>query len=195
MLEKLLANIKIFDFQYNDQHFTFDITWGNQNSTVPQTRSLLTNKQFPTHTPFQFLDEQVQIHDKLMFWLKDEKTLLAEGWQKRGKSSLVHKNVKFKLGEEKRQLLGTVQQGKIGITREFEPFIFIENGWRFSPAEVQMVLKMGLVEKPRATKIQTASGIFTFDPVNEAVVLPSGHTFSGQMLKDLRTLMRFAKLI
>jgi hypothetical protein len=199
MTEDFLGNvkggIKIFDFSYKDDKFTFDVTFGPENAAAPSSKMLLTAKTFPNHQALSFMDEKVQIHETVMVWLKDEATLISEGWEKRGKTSLAHKDVKFKLGEEKRKLLGSAQTGKIGVTREFEPFFFTAEGWRFSAAEIKMVLKTGFLEKPRSIDINTQSGVLRYDSQANLVQLPNGTSVSGQMLKDLRTLLKFAKLI
>ncbi len=195
MLEQLLANIKLYDVKYRDDIFTFDVAWGSADSTVATSRALLNGKNFPDHTAFKFVDENVQVHEKVMVWLKDEAVLLTEGWEKRGKSSLVKKGIKFKLGEEKRLLLGSAQTGKIGITKDLEPFFFTEAGWRFSPAEIKMVLKTGFIAKPRSNEITTMSGVLRYEESNNSVYLPDGKIIGGQLLKDMRTLLKFAKLI
>lgn len=186
--------LKIFDLRYAKNRHTFEVAYGAPTAITAAGSSLLTVENFPDHAPFKFLDENVQVYEEVLVFLKKEEILKAEGWKNWGKKSMKKDGLMFKIGAEKRKLLGTAQKGKIGLTEKFEPYVFMSDGWRFSPNEVQCILKAGLLDKPITTAITTATGDWKFSP-KDGITGPSGFYIQPKYIKDLRILMKFAKLV
>lgn len=197
-LNTLMNNLQgIVSSEYSSEDHTFRLSINTVSSLSP-IDIILTKQNFPNHTELEFLDESVQIYEDVSVVLKDRKELKLNGWvESENKKRLISKNSRFFIGGFKRKMLGNVYTGKIGITKDFEPYVFI-NKYRFTPKEIKCIIKnetLKLSSSDKDVTIDLKQGRFTFNAANKKLSLPASSFTTGEHLNDLLFFLKKAKLI
>ncbi len=189
MFEKLL-NKPVIQSKYRDDLFTYEVQFDISQPPI------LLDLEKVEHNRLKFLDEMVLIHEPVTVFLKTEKELLNEGWQPWGKSSLILKDSEaFKIGKEKAKLLGKQLKGRIGITRQLQPFFFdLNNHWRFSEKEIKLILK-DLFNKKENKEISVKSGTYQYKANTNTIIFPTGRSMPSEQLNELRLVLKEFNLI
>jgi hypothetical protein len=191
MIENVLPGVKIDKIEYSASHHTF-LVLSSFNGEAPIMRPF--NKlSFPNHTPFSFLDEKVQIGDKVWVYLKPETELKLAGYKEVGKTTLQPPEGGLKLGSDKRKMLGSVKEGRIAVSPSWKPIIVIGD-YRFIPAEVKCIIKSDLSWEVKDAEVTGPHGKMIFDKKSNILILPNGATISGMYLKDLKKLISLANV-
>lgn len=194
MIHELLKPFKVHKSKYIDALYTFEVEV--TGDAFEGSRIQLLNKiNFPDSVFLKFIDERVQIHDEVMIWLKEEVLLRSEGWKEISKHSIKSAASPFRIGKEKKKFLGGSHKGKIGIDKNFHPFVFFESGYRFSPDEVKCVIKTDDLFKGPGVSLETSDGTLTYSPELKWITLPNGTKLTNQMINNLIVLMKRAKIL
>lgn len=187
MFEKILPGTKITSLAYDANRHTYLIRINDNVNPV-----LLSKTGIPSHVPLLFLDERVQILERVLVGIKSEKTLLSEGWKPYLKTSLKGPKSPFLIGKDKRSVLGTDQHGNIGITKDFKPYVFLNDGWRFGMNEIDYIIRLDCLPK---TKDAAFNG-FTYNSNASTLQLPySGMVLGKKDIDSLKRVMQVAGII
>lgn len=194
MIDKLLGEaMKILAFKYNPKAFHFEIECVMPGHKVPQ-RYVFDKMNFPSHMPVKFLDEQVQIGDKVHVWLKEKEVLKSEGWKEIAKNTLESKDSPFKIGGKKSTYLGGAHQGTIHLDAKFQPFVMIKE-YRFSPKEIKLLLKVDQLNVGKSAKMKSPEGQWAYSNTDCMLTMPDGYALKGPAINNLIHLLRRAKLV
>lgn len=151
---------------------------------------LLHKDYFPDKTTLPFLDEKVEIGEVVEFLLKDEKTLREkENFVDISKKTIGTSGT-FKIGPEKKRLLGLSTSGTIGITKNFKPYIYTKEGWRFTEKEVLAIIKSDV-------KVETkdfSSGAFSYSSDKKELWV-NGQFIDQDQIKELVYVLTGAGLL
>jgi hypothetical protein len=193
-LAQFLNGLNVSNMVYEPANHTFTINPAGTTINVP-----LTKDQFPDHPPLKFMDEFLQIYEDVAVVLKPELELKMDGWaDDKKKNYLINDKIKFFIGSKKRQMLGKAYSGRVGVTRSFEPYIFIGD-YRFMPAQIKCVIKkndLRLSGPAKSMKMQDVNGRnYIFDVGAKTLRLPSSTFNTGRELNDLVAFLKKARLI
>lgn len=195
MFDKIIPSTPITSSRYSEIDNTFFVEYDLLYSPFEppeKIERLFDIKHFPNHVPFQLLDEQVRVGEEVMVWLKDEACLLANGWMPHRNSSLKSAASLFIIGRTKRKLLGKAIQCRVGITANFEPIVYQEDGFRFSKDEIKAIARLDHATKFKDVELNTQYGTLFFEKKNRRVVLPDGNIIQEKYLMHLKRLIREA---
>lgn len=192
MLSKLLPGYIISETKYREDLYTFEVSVDSPASAKP-IKLAVNPGNFPDMISLPFMDEQVQIHEKLSVYLKDEALLRLEGWKDATKHTLVGPSP-FKIGKHKKVFLGKALSGTVCISESFKLFILIDK-WRFSSDEIKCILKPDIFQSGESTKLTLPSGEFYYDKAKKHLWTSNGSSFNGQNLIDLAEMMQRCKLV
>ncbi len=196
MFESWIGNAKIIRATYRPEHHTYEVEYLPEGSPVNHV-NLLTKDFFPNHQGIAMLDETVKIHETVKVILKGEKELEYLGYKldEKKKKMLAHPSSKFLIGKKKKQMLGNVYNARVGITEQFEPYVFIDR-YRFSLNEIKCVLKdadLKISPEQRNVQVATKSGTYKYDAERRYLQLPN-NVFDVNAISDLIKFMRKANL-
>lgn len=196
-LEKFIGDVKLVKATYMPEQHTFLLEIQKHNLASP-LGVWLNRDSFPNHPHFSFLDEEVQIYEDVAVVLKEEHELRLNGWvDGKSKKTLINKNSRFFIGNKKQKMLGQIYKGQIGISKNFEPYVFIKS-FRFSPSEIKCIVKnndMKLSGPAKDVVMDGAAGRYLFDSNAKLLKLPTHQFKTGRDLNDLVAFLKKAKLI
>jgi hypothetical protein len=199
MIKDSLKNAVIEKLIYKPERHTFEVTFKRAGSTVPHV-SLFTYQYFPEMEPIAFLDEKLRIGESVHFWLKSVSELTDDGWVELQKVFSSSKSP-FKMGKDKKALLGMCLEGKVGISENLTPYIYVvggKAGFRFSEAEIKMILKdpSNSLKTTSKQNVRMSGEGIEYNAKNNELSLNHGDIYlSGNSVNQLVTLFRRARLV
>ncbi len=194
-MSKLLGEaMKIFSLRYNEKIFAFEV-----ECTLPGHKApgiyVFDNKFFPNHLPLPFLDEKLQVGESVHVWIKEEAALKNEGWKDLTKHTLGSPDSPFKIGKAKKVYLGGAHKGTVCLDEKFNPFVAIK-GFRFSPIEIQCVVRLENMFVGTNAEITSREGKWKYEADKQVVVDNEGNAIVDKSeINVLIDLFRRARLI